>query len=58
VFQQCIGVLVGVVALYRREEPVETAVRELEEETGYRAASVEHLLTFQPMVGMVDSSRA
>ena len=36
-------------------EPVEAAVRELEEETGYRADSVEHLSTFQPMVGMVDS---
>src|SRR6266496_648169 len=37
------------------EEPSETAVRELEEETGYRAGRVEHLITFQPMVGMVDS---
>ena len=37
------------------EEPAETAVRELEEETGYRAGQVEHLITFQPMVGMVDS---
>ena len=37
------------------EEPAETAARELEEETGYRAARVEHLITFQPMVGMVDS---
>lgn len=37
------------------EEPVEAAVRELEEETGYRAGRVEHLVTFQPMVGMVDS---
>lgn len=37
------------------EEPVEAAVRELEEETGYRAANAEHLITFQPMVGMVDS---
>ena len=37
------------------EEPEETAVRELEEETGYRAGRVEHLVTFQPMVGMVDS---
>ena len=30
-------------------------MRELEEETGYRAGRVEHLVTFQPMVGMVDS---
>ena len=37
------------------EEPADTAVRELEEETGYRAGRVEHLVTFQPMVGMVDS---
>lgn len=37
------------------EEPAETAARELEEETGYRAGQVEHLATFQPMVGMVDS---
>jgi 8-oxo-dGTP pyrophosphatase MutT (NUDIX family) len=37
------------------EEPAETAQRELEEETGYRAARVEHLVTYQPMVGMVDS---
>jgi 8-oxo-dGDP phosphatase len=37
------------------EEPAETAARELEEETGYRAGRVEHLITFQPMVGMVDS---
>jgi 8-oxo-dGTP pyrophosphatase MutT (NUDIX family) len=37
------------------EEPVEAAVRELEEETGYRAGRVEHLVTFEPMVGMVAS---
>ncbi|HEX4101596.1 MAG TPA: NUDIX hydrolase [Pseudonocardiaceae bacterium] len=37
------------------EEPAETVQRELEEETGYRAGRVEHLVTFQPMVGMVDS---
>jgi 8-oxo-dGTP pyrophosphatase MutT (NUDIX family) len=37
------------------EEPSETAARELEEETGYGAGRVEHLATFQPMVGMVDS---
>jgi 8-oxo-dGDP phosphatase len=38
-----------------RGEPIETATRELEEETGYRAGRLEHLMTFQPMVGMVDS---
>lgn len=37
------------------EDPAETAARELEEETGYRAGQVEHLVTYQPMVGMVDS---
>jgi 8-oxo-dGTP pyrophosphatase MutT (NUDIX family) len=37
------------------EEPIEAAARELEEETGYRAGRLDHLITFQPMVGMVDS---
>jgi 8-oxo-dGDP phosphatase len=37
------------------EEPQETAVRELEEETGYRAGRVEHPATYEPMVGMVQS---
>jgi len=37
------------------ESPERCAHRELEEETGYRAGRVEHLITFQPMVGMVDS---
>ena len=37
------------------EEPADAATRELEEETGYRAKHVEHLITYQPMVGMVDS---
>ncbi|MGH3157170.1 MAG: NUDIX hydrolase [Streptosporangiaceae bacterium] len=40
------------------EDPAETAKRELEEETGYRAGRVEHLVTFQPRVGMVDSEHA
>ena len=31
------------------------AAREVEEETGYRARSVEHVLTFQPMAGTADS---
>ena len=38
------------------EEPAQTAAREVEEETGYRARSVEHLVTFEPMVGMVRSA--
>jgi 8-oxo-dGDP phosphatase len=37
------------------EAPAEAAAREVEEETGYRAGRIEHLVTFQPMVGMVDS---
>lgn len=37
------------------EDPKETAVREVVEETGYRPVEIEHLITFQPMVGMVDS---
>lgn len=40
------------------EEPAAAAARELEEETGYRAGRVEHLITFQPMVGTVDSEHA
>jgi 8-oxo-dGDP phosphatase len=37
------------------EEPREAAIRELEEETGYQAGRLEHLFTYQPMVGMVDA---
>lgn len=37
------------------EGPAEAAQRELTEETGYRAGQVEPLITFQPMVGQVDS---
>lgn len=40
------------------EEPIDAARRELEEETGYRAGRVEHLVTYQPMPGAVDSSHA
>ena len=32
------------------------AVRELEEETGWRAGRVEHLVSFQPMVGSADAA--
>jgi 8-oxo-dGTP pyrophosphatase MutT (NUDIX family) len=39
------------------EEPADAAVRELEEETGYRAARVEPLAIFQPMVSTVDSEQ-
>ncbi len=37
------------------EDPAETARREVEEETGWRPKSLEHVVTYQPMVGMVDS---
>ncbi len=37
------------------EKPAAAATRELREETGYRAGRVEHLLTFQPTAGRVDS---
>lgn len=35
------------------ETPAETAAREVEEETGYRPRTIEHLVTFEPMIGMV-----
>jgi 8-oxo-dGTP pyrophosphatase MutT (NUDIX family) len=37
------------------EDPAEAAIREVEEETGWRPTSVEHLVSFQPMPGMVDT---
>jgi 8-oxo-dGTP pyrophosphatase MutT (NUDIX family) len=37
------------------EDPADAAVRELEEETGYRAGEVEYLLTYQPTPGIVDA---
>ncbi|BEL10319.1 hypothetical protein Q0Z83_085100 [Actinoplanes sichuanensis] len=37
------------------EEPAQTAAREIEEETGYRPRSIEHLVTFEPMIGMVST---
>jgi 8-oxo-dGDP phosphatase len=39
------------------EEPVEAAVRELEEQTGYRAGRLEHLITFQPVPEVADGER-
>jgi len=35
------------------EDPATTAAREIEEETGYRPRALEHLVTFEPMIGMV-----
>ncbi len=37
------------------ETPLAAAARELEEETGYRAGRIEHLITFQPTAGRLDS---
>ncbi|MFG2627817.1 NUDIX domain-containing protein [Streptomyces sp. NPDC048473] len=37
------------------EDPHATALREVEEETGWRPTGLEHVVTFQPMIGMVDS---
>ncbi|AVT40537.1 NUDIX hydrolase [Plantactinospora sp. BB1] len=37
------------------EHPAECAVREVEEETGWRPAAVEPLVSFQPWVGMADA---
>jgi 8-oxo-dGTP pyrophosphatase MutT (NUDIX family) len=37
------------------EDPALTAAREVEEETGYRPRRLEHAVTFQPLIGMVDS---
>ncbi|MFD4689750.1 NUDIX domain-containing protein [Streptomyces sp. NPDC058463] len=37
------------------EDPHATALREVEEETGWRPNSLDHVVTYQPMIGMVDS---
>jgi 8-oxo-dGTP pyrophosphatase MutT (NUDIX family) len=37
------------------EEPADAAARELTEETGYRAGRIEHLVTFEPLPGQVNS---
>jgi 8-oxo-dGTP pyrophosphatase MutT (NUDIX family) len=37
------------------EDPAQAAAREIEEETGYRPRSIEHLVTFEPMIGMVNT---
>lgn len=39
--------------LNEEESPEATAAREAEEETGYRPRSMEHLTTFEPMIGTV-----
>ena len=40
------------------EEPREAALRELEEQTSYRAGQLEHLITFQPVAEVADAERA
>ncbi|MCC3775360.1 NUDIX domain-containing protein [Streptomyces sp. UNOB3_S3] len=37
------------------EGALDAALREVEEETGWRPAGLNHLVTYQPVVGMVDS---
>lgn len=37
------------------EQAMATALREVEEETGWRPDALEHVVTYQPMIGMVDS---
>lgn len=37
------------------EDPAVTAAREIEEETGYRPRRLEYLVTFEPMIGMLQS---
>ena len=37
------------------EDGASCAAREAEEETGWRPISLKHLVTYQPMIGMVDS---
>jgi 8-oxo-dGTP pyrophosphatase MutT (NUDIX family) len=37
------------------EDPAQAAAREIEEETGYRPRNIEHLVTFEPMIGMVNT---
>lgn len=37
------------------EEASDTALREVVEETGWRPKALEHIVSYQPMVGMVDS---
>lgn len=39
------------------EEPGEAGVRELEEQTGYQAGQLEHLITFEPLAEMADAER-
>jgi 8-oxo-dGTP pyrophosphatase MutT (NUDIX family) len=40
------------------EDPAVAATREVLEETGWRPSQVEHLVSFQPMPGMVDTPQS
>jgi NUDIX domain len=40
------------------EKPADAAIRELEEETGYRAENVEHLITLQALPGIAGTGQA
>ena len=40
--------------LEKQEDPKTAALRELEEEIGYTASSIEHLITYYPTVGYTD----
>ncbi|WP_083977266.1 NUDIX domain-containing protein [Kitasatospora azatica] len=37
------------------EDAASAAAREIEEETGWRPENIEHVVTYQPMIGMIDS---
>ncbi len=39
----------------RDEDPADAAVRELENQTGYRAGRLEPVMTFEPLPGLVDA---
>jgi 8-oxo-dGDP phosphatase len=39
----------------RDEDPADAAVRELEEQTGYRAGRLEPVMTFEPLPGLLDA---
>lgn len=40
------------------EDEAKTVAREVEEETGWRPSQMKHVISYQPMIGMVDSPHA
>jgi ADP-ribose pyrophosphatase YjhB (NUDIX family) len=40
------------------EQPADAATRALEDSIGYRAGCVRHLITFQPMAGLLDAEHS